>query len=162
MQFSQIPSSILIIAPILVVMWLLILTIIVVRTIGFYRRFTAGISKKDLKSILTKIAADLKIADNEIEQINRQVDYLNNQAKIHLQKVGFLRYNPFRDTGGNQSFCLALLDELNNGIVITSLHSRDQTRIYAKAIKKAKGVGFELSKEEQEVIKQALNQKGKR
>jgi hypothetical protein len=76
-----------------------------------------------------------------------------------LQKVGFVRFNPFSDTGGDQSFCLSVLDDEDSGIVLSSLHSRGQTRVYAKAVKKGKGKDFELSKEELETIKKA--KKGK-
>lgn len=51
-----------------------------------------------------------------------------------VQHVGLVRYNPFGDTGGNQSFALALLDANADGIVLSSLHSRTATRVYVKAI----------------------------
>ena len=60
---------------------------------------------------------------------------LEKAGKLHLQKIGFIRYNPFKSTGGDQSFILSLLDDYNNGVVITSFHSRETTRIYAKKIK---------------------------
>ena len=77
------------------------------------------------------------------------------ETKSHLQKMGFVRFNPFSDTGGDQSFCLAILDGQDNGIVISSLHSREQTRVYAKEIVAGKPKGVELSKEEREALKKA-------
>lgn len=77
-------------------------------------------------------------------------------AKSHLQKMGFVRFNPFNDTGGDQSFCLAILDGHDTGIVISSLHSREQTRIYAKRIVAGKTEGVELSREEAEALNRAL------
>ena len=73
--------------------------------------------------------------------------------KSHIQKVGFVRFNPFPQTGGDQSFSLSLLDENDNGFVLSSLHSRDTTRFYAKTIKNGQGDGYELSKEEKKAIK---------
>lgn len=77
-------------------------------------------------------------------------------TKSHLQKMGFVRFNPFNDTGGDQSFCLAILDGHDTGIVISSLHSREQTRIYAKRIVAGKTEGVELSREEAEALNRAL------
>jgi hypothetical protein len=51
-----------------------------------------------------------------------------------VQHVGLVRFNPFDDTGGNQSFALAMLDANADGVVLSSLHSRSATRVYVKAI----------------------------
>ena len=69
--------------------------------------------------------------------------------------MGLVRYNPFAETGGDQSFCLSLLDGNNNGLVISSLHSRENTRIYAKPVKKGKAANYDLSTEEKEAVKKA-------
>ncbi len=59
---------------------------------------------------------------------------LEARGRKAFQRIGLVRYNPFEDTGGNQSFALALLDADDDGIVISSLHARGGTRIYAKAV----------------------------
>ena len=69
-----------------------------------------------------------------------------------IQKVGVVRFNPFKETGGNQSFSIALLDSKDNGLVISSLFTRQGTRIYAKPVKNGKST-YQLSKEELEAIK---------
>ena len=66
-------------------------------------------------------------------------------------------FNPFSQTGGNQSFSLALLDGNNDGIVISSLHNREETRVYAKIVRKAEAEKeMPFSDEEREAIRQAL------
>ena len=99
---------------------------------------------------------------SRVEKQGKKIDDLEQQSLViekkslkHLQKIGFVRFNPFSDTGGDQSFCLSLLDNEDDGIIISSLHSRGQTRVYAKAVKKGKGKELELSKEEAEAIKKA-------
>lgn len=67
-------------------------------------------------------------------------------------KINLTRFNPFDDLGGDQSFILTLLDNNNSGVVVTSLHNRDVTRIYAKSIKKGEGDNSVLSKEEKLAI----------
>jgi hypothetical protein len=69
-----------------------------------------------------------------------------------------VRYNPFQDTGGDQSFALALLDKRGDGVVVSSLHSRTMTRFYAKPIKG--GVSpLSLSEEEVQAVQQAMGSK---
>lgn len=137
--------------------WIIILTFLFAKTNKIFKNITKGISKKDLKTILNEMASSLKDAGKEIKAIQQDIDDIEDEMKAHLQKVGFIRFNPFSDTGGNQSFSFCLLDDNNNGIVITSLHSRDSTRIYSKKIKNGTAKGRELSKEEKEALKDALN-----
>jgi len=97
-----------------------------------------------------------------IEGLSERVDALNklhheleNLTQRTIQKVGVIRYNPFSDTGGDQSFAIALLDSLGNGVVLSSLHSRTDTRVFAKPVQSGRSK-FQLSDEEQEAIKKAL------
>ena len=80
---------------------------------------------------------------------------LDAATKLALQRVGVVRYNPFQDSGGDQSFALALLDHAGTGIVISSLHGRAETRIFAKQIENGKST-HSLSEEEQQAIRAAL------
>jgi len=74
-----------------------------------------------------------------------------NQLDNNL-KIGITRFNPFDDVGGDQSFILTILDKNNSGALVTSLHNRDVTRIYAKPIKNGTGENITLSKEEKSAI----------
>lgn len=106
-----------------------------------------------------KILAELQIESNQrlgkIQHLQEALDQLKAESRNHLQKIGLVRYNPFTDTGGNQSFVLAIMDKEGNGFVITSLHSREATRIFAKPIKEGKESGYEFSKEEIQAILEA-------
>jgi hypothetical protein len=75
-------------------------------------------------------------------------------SRLAVQRVGVVRFNPFEDTGGNQSFALAMLDADGNGFVLSSLHSRQQTRVYLKPITAGKSDGA-LSDEETEALRRA-------
>ncbi|MEK7527570.1 MAG: DUF4446 family protein [Patescibacteria group bacterium] len=74
-----------------------------------------------------------------------------------IEKVGLLRFNPFEDLGSDQSFILSLLDHSHSGVIITSLHHRNFTRIYAKPIKNGEGDKITLSKEEKSAILNTIN-----
>lgn len=145
----------------ILIIWLSVVTVIFLRTQKQLKDITKGVSKKDLRTILTHISNSIKTTGLEISDIKKDINALKIDGKSHFQKLGCVRFNPFSDTGGNQSFSLCLLDDLNSGIVITSLHSRDATRIYTKEIKKGLSDGRELSKEEQQAVKLALKEQTK-
>lgn len=136
-------------------LWLFILSFFLFKTLRHYQRLTTGIIKKDLKTVLEKVLKDIKNNEKEIKKILKKCQGIEEKGISHIQKIGFLRYNPFKTTGGDQSFILALLDEHDDGIVITALHSRETTRIYAKPIKGKKAIKYKLSAEEEKVVKGA-------
>ena len=72
----------------------------------------------------------------------------------HIQHLGFMRFNPFRETGGDQSFVLALADGHGNGTVISTLHNRELTRVYAKPLAAWQST-YPLTDEEQQTIEKA-------
>jgi hypothetical protein len=139
--------------------WLGIITYLLIKQNTFFRTFTSGVAKNDLKTMLKNIAGSMKRIGEELTHQELEIKQIQISNQNHLQKIGFLRYNPFSDTGGDQSFCLCLLDAHNDGFVITSLHSREQTRIYAKAITKGVTKGYELSKEEIQAVDLAIKRK---
>ena len=76
----------------------------------------------------------------------------NQVSQSNNLKINVTRFNPFNDLGGDQSFILTILDQDNTGVIVTSLHNRDITRIYAKAIKNGEGDNITLSKDEKSAI----------
>ncbi len=93
------------------------------------------------------------VADELLAQ-GARVRAMESAARHSVQRVGLVRYNPFEDTGGNQSFALALLDADENGVVLTSLHSRQATRVYLRTIVAGRCEAA-LSAEEAEALRQA-------
>jgi len=83
----------------------------------------------------------------------------SNQSigSVRPYKINLTRFNPFDQLGGDQSFILCLLDNTNSGAIITSLHNRDSTRIYAKAIKNGESDNLALSKEETKALIKTIN-----
>lgn len=142
----------------LTLVWLAVVSFFLFRTVSHYRHLTSGVVKGDLVSILEEILKGTKVTEKRIEEIIRKTEGLEKEGVSHLQKIGLVRFNPFSDTGGSQSFTLAVLNGKEDGIIISSLHSRDQTRIYTKPIRGAKPIGFELSKEEKEAVEKAQKQ----
>ena len=145
----------------LLFIWCFALTLLITRERQVFKDLTRGITKKDLLSILRQITTSQSTASANIKDLTLKIETIQKLNRTHIQKVGFVRFNPFADTGGDQSFCLCLLDQNNNGIVITSLHSRDTTRLYAKHILESSLKDLILSQEEircyQEAVKNQIN-----
>ena len=107
---------------------------------------------------LKEVLAQFKGLEENFEKLSEELESLKKESKFSVQKIGIVRFNPFSEVGGDQSFSIALLDGNDNGIVITSLYSREGNRIYGKPIKA--GVSeYSLSEEEKQAIEKAKGKK---
>ena len=94
-------------------------------------------------------------AEAQMEELEPRLAETERISAISIHKIGFLRFNPFQDMGGDNSFVAALLDRNNNGIVLSSLTMREGARLYAKEIRK--GISRSpLSDEEKKVLAVAM------
>lgn len=130
------------------------LSILNYRIFALFNRLTKGVEVGDLKKILEKILDSESASKKQIEEAFKRINSLEENGKLHIQKVGLVRFNPFRELGGDHSFSLAFLDGKGSGIIITSLHTRDRTRVYMKDVKAGKS-SFELSSEEKKALSMA-------
>jgi len=138
-----------------ILIWICILTIIVFRMISHYNKLTQGITSTTLKEVLSELIRKYEKTGKTIQSINTAIVELTKDGALHLQRLGIVRFNPFSDTGGSQSFTIAILDGKDNGIIMTSLFARTGNRWYIKHIKLGVSEDVELSKEEQSAIKKA-------
>jgi hypothetical protein len=112
-------------------------------------------ARKDTDA-LAEVLEQLAAVEKNIRKLGEQVNELEGIGAVAIQKVGFKRFNPFEHTGGDQSFAVALLDRKNNGVIISSLYTRDGVRVYAKRME-AGASKHPLSAEEHEVLQQAID-----
>lgn len=140
---------------VIVIIWISGLSIWIWRLMRHYGRLTEGTTKTSLKEVLEEILAGQRNVKAEVAKIEETLARLTADGQWHVQRVGMVRFNPFADTGGAQSFTLALLDGKDNGIVMTSLYGRTGSRWYVKEVKEGKGKELELSNEEAAAIKAA-------
>lgn len=89
------------------------------------------------------------------EELDPRIDLLEKIATVSIQKISFVRFNPFQDTGGDNSFILVLLDRTNTGIILSSLYTREGIRLYAKSIEAGK-YKHVLSAEEKKVLEDTI------
>ncbi|SRR5260221_7308587 len=135
--------------------WLSVITVFFFAMSSHYNALIKGTNARTLQAVLEGILKDVDVAKKDIANLSKQCDTIEKEGKLHIQKIGLLRFNPFKDTGGDQSFILALVDSVNTGVVISGLYSRSGTRWYAKKVKNGKGVEHTLSDDEQKALSQA-------
>lgn len=123
------------------------------------RVFFSGKEAKDLEKVLLDQLEETKELDREIQELFEISNRLRELGMKSIHKTAVMRFNPFKEVGGNQSFCVALLDGKNSGVVITSLHTREGTRVYSKPVASGKETNFPFTEEEKSAIAQAISGK---
>lgn len=140
----------------LLLVWLILLTFVTIKTYTINKRLVGNTGRDNLRDILQEHMGRVGSVQMRLNDIEKILSGVQTSGRSHIAKVAIVRFNPFDDTGGNQSFALALLDEKDDGVVISSLHARERTRVYAKPVKSGEATDFEFSKEESEAIQKAL------
>lgn len=140
---------------VIVIIWSGVLTALFFKFYFHYVRLIRNGKKESLSALLDEVIKREEVNEKTIENMHKRYLVLEKEGNLHIQKVGLIRFNPFKDTGGDQSFILALVDGEDSGVVVSSLHTRAGTRWYAKRIVRGKGVEYELSEEEKKAIKGA-------
>ena len=106
---------------------------------------------------LKEIFEYLKKLDRDIKELSQNLADFKKESEKTLQKIGIVRFNPFKEIGGDQSFSIAVLNSNNNGFIITSLYGQEANRVYAKPINNGTSV-HSLSKEEKEALDKAMQE----
>jgi hypothetical protein len=137
---------------------LLAILVLLRRTSRLGRRLaslTQGSDAQSLEAVLGSHLERVRQVVADVGRVEARTAIVERDLHSSFARVGIVRFNPFEDTGGNQSFALALLDGHGDGFVVSSLHARAGTRVYAKAV--AKGASeTALSTEESEALRIAL------
>lgn len=149
------PTNFLFLSLVVIFVWLFALSVFFWRILQHYNRLVKGVSQKSLKTVLEDLIKDVDLTKKDIEYLKEYSDKIQKDGLLHIQKVGLVRFNPFKDTGGDQSFILSLIDGNDTGVIISGLYSRSGTRWYAKRVVEGKGLEHELSEEEKKALKEA-------
>ena len=117
--------------------------------------FTRGSNGTSLENVMRNLLKDHDAYMEKHSDLVKVVENINQRVITSHRGFAMIRYNAFEHTGGNQSFCCGLLDENGEGMLLSSLYSRERSNSFAKPIHNFK-CEFELTKEEQEVLKQTI------
>lgn len=129
-----------------------ILLILAVRLEFRIRRLLRGDSIKNVEGTIIAALKDIEKLTKSKLEIEAEIQNIKSRMRRNIQTAGTVRFNPFEDAGSNQSFASAFLDDHGDGVVISSLYSRDKVSVFAKPIKQLKS-DYELSDEEKEAMK---------
>lgn len=140
---------------IVVIIWNLSLHWQIYQTRKKISQMFKGAKADDLEGVIFEQIKRLRQTEKSLKDLTEFAEYLEKMALKSTQKIGVVRFNPFRDIGGDQSFSVAFLDAENNGFVLSSLFTREGTRIYTKPIEKSDS-RYPLTEEEKEAIKIAI------
>ena len=110
---------------------------------------------RSLHDLLAGNASAIERASERMAEMEAMHGVIDGRTRRSLQHIGMVRFNPFEDTGSDQSFAIALLDDRRDGVVISSLHGRSNTRVFAKPVADG-GSPHNLSDEEAEAIRIAV------
>jgi uncharacterized protein DUF4446 len=113
---------------------------------------TRGSEGRSLEGVLDSHLQRVYNVARDVETIQARAKAQDVRGRKAVQRVGLVRFNAFEDTASNQSFALALLDGDEDGLVLSSIHSRQATRVYAKAINAGRPDG-PMSGEETEALR---------
>lgn len=120
-------------------------------------KFLTGKDGKNLEEKLCSLFEDNKFLKNSTEKNKKDIRVLYKNMESAYQKMGLVKYDAFNQMGGQLSFCLALLDENNNGFIINSVHSTEGCYSYTKEIKQGGSI-ISLGKEEAEALAIAMGE----
>jgi len=119
-----------------------------------YDRLFSGAGGADLQMSLEALMDRLEDFKDRIGRQETNVRQLQRTLGHSVQGVGIVRFRAFQDTGGDQSFAMALVDGGGNGVILSALYSREGTRLYAKPLT-AWGSSYNISDEERQALDQA-------
>ncbi len=148
-------ANYLLIGFLILLVWDVVLTYFYFSSVKHYRMLKDGSSGNSLSEILKSLLEKFSRSEALLSSVDGRVQNLETVNLRNVSKVGLVRFNPFDDAGGDQSFSVSLLDRKYNGVVITSLHGRSGTRIYCKPVISGQKGTYELSKEEKDAIEKA-------
>lgn len=118
--------------------------------------FLTGKDGQSLEGVLLETRGTVQSLDEDIQELFSISNGLHQLGTRSFHKSAVMRFNPFKEVGGNQSYAVALLNGKNSGVVFSSLHTREGTRAYAKPVKNGVADGFPFTEEEKAVIHEAL------
>lgn len=160
LDFFKNYSSFIIIALILLVIILLISIMVLFRELNSlekrYNKILRGTDSKNLEALLLNYLDKTEKVESKNAEVLAKYDQLNEKLMRCLQKNSIIRYKAFEDVGSDLSYSIALLDENNDGLILTGLYGRNESITYAKPVDK--GISrYDLSEEEQQVLSDAMN-----
>ncbi|MCE5219990.1 MAG: DUF4446 family protein [Clostridium sp.] len=154
----------LIVGMIIIIILLFIMVIVLFKAVGRvenrYKKLMRGTSNKNLEEVLLERLNSIEEAKETSEKALKECERLEIKLKDCIQKVAIMRYKAFENVGSDLSFSIVMLDDKNDGVILTGIYGREESTTYAKPIDK--GISrYDLSEEELYVLNKASNKENK-
>ena len=120
-----------------------------------YKKMMTTSEGADVEQLLTNNSSKIKNALAEVERVNAEISAIKNILDRAITRIAIIRYDAFEDISSDLSFSIALLDDNNSGVIISALNGRDSSSTYAKPIENGISTKYKLSKEEEQVLREA-------
>lgn len=135
--------------------WLVVVTWFLYRSRKHYFSLVKRTRSHNIDDILDSLIDHDKTIAKEVENIEKKLREIDENATAYFQKVGIVHFNAFGKIGNEQSFIIALLDNKNRGFTINFIYTHEGVRVYSKKVEEGKGIEYNLSEEETKAIRQA-------
>lgn len=135
--------------------WVSVLSLIIFKLKQHYQTLIHQTKKHSIDEILDELLREQANNKQGIINCNKIITEIQKISKVYYNKIGIVHFNPFEKSGAEQSFVIALLNEMNNGITLNFMQTRDGLRVYTKQIRNGIGIGYELSDEEKKAIQKS-------
>lgn len=155
---EQLTLALAIVAGVALLSFLLVLVVMLrIRKVRREYRMLLGKSgDQDLLATVGESVGKTRAVERQMQSVTDAQEDLASVGRLALQRFSIVRYDAFEDMGGQLSFSAALLDDYGDGIVVTSINGRTETRTYAKSVRAMKSQ-HNLSDEEREAIESAVS-----
>jgi len=158
---SEWQSYITIVLAVLVVV-LFIICIVLLKAVGKsedkYRKFMRGANNKNIEELIISYFDKIDEAKTTTEATKEKCNSIEKKVQSCLQKTSILRYRAFENVGSDLSFSISMLDNNNDGFILTGIYGRNDSTTYAKPIEKGLS-RYDLSAEEKEVLEKSMNKR---
>lgn len=143
----------------LAIIFFFILNIRLNRMIRKYQFFMQSLGDKDVENLMTSYLNEMEKLKEQVHgDMHERIKEIETKLPFCIQNVGIVHYNAFDNVGNEMSFSAAMLDDNQDGYIITGIYSREHSYVYTKDIQK--GIPQrEFSKEEIEALNRALSKK---
>lgn len=149
---------------VITIILLFVMVVVLFKAVGKvenrYRKLMKGTSSNNLEEMLLQRLDSIEEANQTSEKALKECERLEIKMKDCIQKVAIMRYKAFENVGSDLSFSIAMLDDKNDGVILTGIYGRQESTTYAKPIDK--GISrYDLSEEELYVLNEASNQENR-
>ncbi|WP_407397049.1 DUF4446 family protein [Anaerovibrio sp.] len=123
-----------------------------------YKKMMTGVDGANLERLIIGCVDDAKAVSEENQEIKRNIEDIRALLQQAITKVAVVRFRAFEDMGSDLSYAVAMLDSDNNGVVMSSIFGREDSRSYVKPITAGKST-YQMTSEEEDALKQAMAQR---